>query len=94
MCSSPKADVVFVLDGSGSIKISNFESVKSFVQSVVEAFDVSSEKVRVGLIEFSTDAEVQFDLLRYSNKQDVKSAVGGMPYYGECKQTRVLYSRY
>jgi len=83
VCSSPKADFVFVLDGSGSIGSSNFNKVKSFVQSVVEAFDISSEKVRVGLIEFSSQAEVQFDLLRYSNKQDVMSAVGRMPYnYG------------
>jgi len=90
VCSAPKADFVFVLDGSSSIGSIDFENVKSFMQSVVEAFDISSEKVRVALIEFSTDAEVQFDLRQYSNKQDVKSAVGGIPYFrGGINQTPV-----
>jgi len=80
-----------VLDGSGSIESYNFNKVKSFVQSVVEAFDISSGKVRVALIEFSSQAEVLFDLRRFSNELDVMSAVGRMPYFrGGIKQTPVV----
>ena len=89
-CSSPNADVVFVLDGSGSITSRNFRTVKSFVQNVVEAFDVSNKTVRIGLIEFSRSAEVQFDLQQYSNKEDVKRAVGLIPYFGRGKQTCIV----
>jgi len=86
-CSSPNADVVFVLDGSASITISNFRKVKLFVQDIVDAFDVSNKTVRIGLIEFSRSAAVQFDLQQYSNKEDVKRAVGLIPYFGQGKQT-------
>ena len=80
-CSSPKADVVFIVDGSASIQSQNFEKVKSLVQSVVEAFDISNKTVRVALIEFSDYAEVQFDLEQYSDKDAVKRAVGRIPYF-------------
>ena len=87
--------MVFVLDGSGSINSRNFRTVKSFVQNVVEAFDVSNKTVRIGLIEFSSSAEVQFDLQQYSNKEDVKRAVGLIPYFGGGKQTCIcILKRY
>ena len=89
-CTSPTADVVFVVDGSGSIGSSNFREVKSFIGSVVDAFDISSTKVRVALIQFSNNAVVEFNLRRYSNKRSVKAAVAGLPYNGGGKQTRVL----
>jgi len=79
------ADVVFVLDGSGSIRDSNFEEVKSFVQLVVETFEISSTNTRVGLIEFGDNATVLFDLRQYSDKEDVKEAVRRIPYFRESK---------
>jgi len=89
-CSSAKADVVFVLDGSGSIRDSNFEEVKSFAQLVVETFIISSEMTRVGLIEFGDDASVQFDLQQYSNTGDVKQAIETIPYFAGSKQAPVM----
>ena len=80
-CSSATADVVFVVDSSGSIKISNFKKVRSFVSNVVDAFDIGSDKVRVGLIQFSRQAYLEFDLDEYSNKADVKAAIAAIPYY-------------
>jgi len=56
----------------------------------VDAFDISSTKVRVALIQFSNNAVVEFNLRRYSNKRSVKAAVAGLPYNGGGKQTRVL----
>ena len=58
--------------------------VKSFIGSVVDAFNISSNKVRVGLIQFSNEAVVEFNLERYSNKMSVKAAVAAM-LYRSCK---------
>jgi len=90
-CSSLRADVIFVVDSSGSIESSNFRNVRSFVANVVDAFDISSDKVRVGLIEFSDDAYVEFDLEEYSNKRSIQAAIAAIPYYRSGQQTRVLY---
>jgi len=86
VCRSPKADVVFVVDGSGSIESSNFRKVKSFIQQVVDSFDIGNETVRVGFIQFSDSANIQFDLRRYSSKDVVRAAVQGTPYQDRGKQ--------
>ena len=88
-CSSPKADIVFVVDSSGSISSYDFDKVRSFIESVVDSFDISSDTVRVGLIQFSDDDYVEFDLSEYSSKQAVKTAVEAIPYYGSGKQLPV-----
>ena len=81
-CRSPKADVVFIVDGSGSIGSSDFGRVKSFIKSVVDSFDISNKTVRVGFIQFSTSAAVEFNLRRYSTKQAVKNAITDILYSG------------
>lgn len=80
-CSSPTADIVFVLDGSGSIGAANFANVRTFVNQVVESFDVSQQKVRIGLIEFSQTAAVQFNLTTYDTAAQVENAVTNTPYF-------------
>lgn len=47
-------DVVFVLDGSDSVTRVNFDKVKKFTSDIIDEFDLSPAKVRVGVIEFST----------------------------------------
>ena len=48
------ADIVFVLDGSGSIGSTNFELCKSFVRSVVEEFEIGLDKYRIGVQQYSS----------------------------------------
>ncbi|XP_052692766.1 protein PIF-like isoform X1 [Crassostrea angulata] len=53
LCAHPM-DVVFVLDGSDSVTRVNFDKVKKFTSDIIDEFDLSPVKVRVGVIEFST----------------------------------------
>jgi hypothetical protein len=53
-CQSSAADMIFVLDGSGSITSTNFLSIKKFVKDVVSSFDIGLDKTRIGVIKFST----------------------------------------
>lgn len=46
-------DILFVLDGSGSIKTNNFETVKAWVNSLTEKFNISNGLNRVGVIQYS-----------------------------------------
>ncbi len=46
------ADIVFVLDGSGSIAASNFVKIKNFVKDVINDFEVGSDKNRFGVIQY------------------------------------------
>lgn len=46
-------DVMFVLDGSGSIGIDNFETVKTWVKNVTNSFEDAEGTARFGVIQYS-----------------------------------------
>ena len=55
-------DLLFLLDGSGSVGVENFEEVKLFVRGIAAGIhNISVPGVRVGAIVFGRDAYLQFD---------------------------------
>ncbi|XP_039271270.2 integrin alpha-X-like [Styela clava] len=52
-CPIFNVEVMFVLDGSGSIGYANFEMVKDWVIKITEKFDIDGGSVRVGVVQFS-----------------------------------------
>ena len=46
--STQVAEVAFVVDGSSSIKTSNWPKVRNFLKTVVESFNVGPENVSNG----------------------------------------------
>ena len=56
---SESADVAFVVDTSGSIGEENFKKEKEFVKAVASSFDTVSTDFQLGLITYSTDAQLQ-----------------------------------
>ena len=56
-----KADVVFIIDGSGSIEMygkGNFKKVLDFVKDLTRSFDVSKDGTHVGIVLYSSKPEV------------------------------------
>ena len=56
-----KADVGFIIDGSGSIEASgkgNFKKVLDFVKDLTRSFDVSKEGTHVGIVLYSDEPKV------------------------------------
>lgn len=43
------ADIVFLVDGSWSIGRVNFKLVRTFLENLVNAFDVDIDKTRIGM---------------------------------------------
>ncbi|XP_035392263.1 collagen alpha-1(XIV) chain-like isoform X2 [Electrophorus electricus] len=82
-CKTPAiADIVILVDGSWSIGRINFRLVRTFLESLVSAFSVSSGQTRVGLAQYSGDPRIEWNLNTYSNKDAVISAVKNLPYKG------------
>ena len=81
-CIAKVADIVFVVDTSGSIGRPNFERIKEFIKSVVLTFDVDSRYTRVGLIEFSTTPRIEFKLNEKTNITDLLEAISNITYSG------------
>ena len=46
-------DLMFVLDGSGSVGHDNFEIVKNWTKNVASFFDISNDFARLGVVQYS-----------------------------------------
>lgn len=81
MCTQEaKADIVFLVDGSASIGLRNFQQIREFLTSVVTNFDISPNKVRVGMVQFSDTPKTEFFLNTYEVKQEILDYIKRLPY--------------
>lgn len=72
--------MVFLIDGSKSVRPENFELVKKWIIQIVDKLDVSEKNTHVGLVQYSSTVKEEFSLLKYTEKKDVKDAVKKMEY--------------
>uniref|UniRef100_A0A915PRP0 Uncharacterized protein n=1 Tax=Setaria digitata TaxID=48799 RepID=A0A915PRP0_9BILA len=80
-CPAQPTDLVFLLDGSGSIGLDTFQQeVLRFVKDFIELFDVSPEQTRVAVIQYSDVIRHEFDLNQYYSAQQMKQAIDRIEY--------------
>uniref|UniRef100_A0A3P8XBR1 Collagen type VI alpha 6 chain n=1 Tax=Esox lucius TaxID=8010 RepID=A0A3P8XBR1_ESOLU len=63
------ADIVFLVDGSTSISPTDFQEVRMFLHTFIEGLDIGSDKVRVGLAQFSDQPKMEFLLADNTEKR-------------------------
>ena len=73
---------MFVVDASGSIGLENFAKVKQFIKQVVMTFDVDPQYTRVALVEFSSQARIEFNFNEKSNLTELLDAIDNINYSG------------
>lgn len=78
--SGSATDLVFLIDGSKSVRPENFELVKKFINQIVDTLDVSDRLAQVGLVQYSSSIRQEFPLGRFHTKKDIKAAVRNMSY--------------
>jgi hypothetical protein len=79
--ASPRnLDMVFVMDNSGSIGQSNFALEKSFVENLVEYFDIFPAKTRVAIVTYASSVKLEFNFLKNINKKCLKEAIKKIRY--------------
>jgi len=76
------ADVIFVVDESGSVKKKNFELMKTFLSQLVGRLDIDSGNTRVGLVTYSNNVDTAeaFNLNAHSSVASVQSAISSLTY--------------
>uniref|UniRef100_W5L4X0 Matrilin 2 n=1 Tax=Astyanax mexicanus TaxID=7994 RepID=W5L4X0_ASTMX len=83
-CREQATDLMFVVDGSKSLGMENFELMKKFVSGLVGALPGST---RVGLMQFSTSVQTEFSLGQYRSVWDVQRAIAAVRYMGRGSRT-------
>uniref|UniRef100_A0A8B9TGV1 VWFA domain-containing protein n=1 Tax=Anas platyrhynchos TaxID=8839 RepID=A0A8B9TGV1_ANAPL len=78
VCKNVKVDVVFLVDGSESVRSDDFQKVKDFMQSFANNVDVGLDNVRIGLLQFSSKMREEFQLDRYNTADDMGKAIQKM----------------
>ncbi|TRZ18803.1 hypothetical protein HGM15179_008297 [Zosterops borbonicus] len=71
-----KRDIIFLLDGSLNVGNANFPFVRDFVATLVNYLDVGSDKMQVGLVQFSDTPQTEFSLYSYQTKSDIIQRLG------------------
>lgn len=79
--STPRKDVVFLLDGSDGTR-NSFPAMRDFVQQVVEKLNVLDSKDRVSVVQYSRDPEAHFYLNTYTTKEDILDTLRGLRHKG------------
>jgi len=74
-CGTKPADIIFLLDSSGSIWEKDFPKQLRFVEGVVDLLDISAEQIRIGVVSFSNWAFVDFQLNAHKSEDDVRRAI-------------------
>ncbi|XP_059167598.1 collagen alpha-6(VI) chain-like [Physella acuta] len=74
------ADILFVLDASGSIGSTNFKRQLSFVSNLAASFTLGPNDVRVGEVVFSNSAQKWFHLKDYTDPVALYKAILDTPY--------------
>ncbi|CAG5865575.1 unnamed protein product [Menidia menidia] len=82
-CKERPMELVFVIDSSESVGPENFEIIKDFVTRLVDRTTVGRNATRIGIVLYSLEVRLEFNLVRYISKEDVKQAIRKMPYLGE-----------
>ncbi|XP_048736663.2 uncharacterized protein LOC125651877 [Ostrea edulis] len=77
---SQRMDLIFLMDSSGSVGGNNFKKMKQFVKRLLNPVDIDFGDVQVGLLSFSTRPTIKFQLNTYKTKQDIFSAIDGVPW--------------
>ncbi|KAK3096894.1 hypothetical protein FSP39_004520 [Pinctada imbricata] len=74
-CKGNIADVVFILDSSASIYPPDFDKQISFVDSIVDRFNIGPNQIRVGVETFGETNWLKFHLNRYTDAKSLKRAI-------------------
>ncbi|XP_062253679.1 collagen alpha-1(XII) chain isoform X4 [Platichthys flesus] len=80
--TNAQADIVLLVDGSWSIGRLNFKTIRAFIARMVGVFDISPERVQIGLAQYSGDPKTEWHLDAHRTRDSLLEAVANLPYKG------------
>ncbi|CAG2224228.1 COL6A [Mytilus edulis] len=84
-----KADIVFLVDASGSVGATNFKKELEFVSTILSNFTIDPDHVQVGVVTFDSKTYLRIKLNQYNDTKSIQNAVKGIPYTGQLTKTDI-----
>lgn len=82
VCEKQQADLVFLIDQSGSIAQNDYSIMKTFTTELISSFKVSEDLVRVGVAQFSSYFQHEFYLNQFYTEKAVSDHILKMQQVG------------
>lgn len=82
ICDSVGADLLFILDGSGSIGSINFAQMKQVVIAVADKLKIGPAASQIAVLSFSSSIGSRIDFGNYSTLASLTTAVNSITYSG------------
>uniref|UniRef100_A0A452STM3 Collagen alpha-5(VI) chain n=1 Tax=Ursus americanus TaxID=9643 RepID=A0A452STM3_URSAM len=82
-CEDMKADIMFLVDSSGSIGHENFGKMKTFMKSLLAKIQIGPDRTHIGVIQFSDKTREEFQLNKYFTQNEISDAIDRMSLIDE-----------
>ncbi|XP_026121781.1 matrilin-4 isoform X4 [Carassius auratus] len=74
-CKSGPVDLVFIIDGSRSVRPHEFETMRKFMIDIIHELDIGLEATRVGVVQYSSQVQNVFSLKAFSKPEQMVKAI-------------------
>lgn len=86
-CSTTANDLVYIMDGSSSLRLGDFQLAKRWLVNITNSFDISSRHTQVGLVQYSDTPRLEIPLGKHLSNRELVSAIVDTGYLGGSTQT-------
>ena len=92
--------MIFILDTSENIGITNFELMKQFMYNFTMLLNIGPTRSQIALLLYSSNASLYFNLNDHRNKESLLQDISDIPYYDSNGESNIaaaldlLYSSY
>lgn len=86
-CSTTSNDLVYIIDGSSSLGIADFNTAKRWLVNITSGFDVSSRHTQVAVVQYSDTPRLEIPLGKHQDTQTLLRDIAAISYLGGKTQT-------
>ncbi|XP_028854825.1 matrilin-4 isoform X2 [Denticeps clupeoides] len=74
-CKSGPVDLVFIIDGSRSVRPHEFETMRKFMIDIIHELDIGHSVTRVGVVQYSSQVQNVFSLKSFTKREEMVKAI-------------------
>nr|KAF6353079.1 collagen type VI alpha 3 chain [Pipistrellus kuhlii] len=77
-----KRDILFLVDGSSALELSNFNAIRDFISKVIQRLEIGQDLIQVAVAQYADTVRPEFYFSSYPSKREVMTAVRRMKPMG------------